>query len=248
ALGLMRLGRILYELGDVDAGVTALDEAVRASDAGGDPRASGAARLARAFLHGEAGELEAAFRLLNEAAQAFQRVGMPLHVIEMAAADLQRRHGNAADAEKRLRAVADAFKKAGAAVQWAEAWFGVGRCLLDLGKAAEGTAAVQETAEIRQRSRDRFALVRTYEELARGLAAQGEAVAAFKALHQARRMAERLGMARRLGGVDAELDRLAPALKAMADLDAASVAAEAAATIDALEAAWAAQPEAPAQG
>ncbi|MEZ4467168.1 MAG: hypothetical protein R3F60_30970 [bacterium] len=132
-------------------------------------------------------------------------------------------------------------------MQWAEAWFLVGRCLLDQARRATAPRPCWR----RWRSASGRGIGSPScgpTELARGFAAQGEVVRAFRELHHARRLAERLGMARRLGGIDAELARLAPALGALADLDASSVAAEAAAAIDALETAWAKPPEAPAAG
>ena len=243
ALGLMRLGRVLFELGDEDAGLTALDESIHVADASNDPRAAAAARLGRAHLFAEQNQLEPAFKLLNEAAAAFQAVGMPVHVVEVAAADLQRRHGNAAGAEKRLRAVADAFKQAQAAVQWADAWHGVARCLLDLDKPTEAAAALIEVIELRKRARDRFALVRVYEELGQALTRQGDFVRAYLELSHARRFAERLGMSRRLGRIDADLAKLTSALDGLADLSAADLRARAASAIDELEALWAAPPQ-----
>lgn len=244
SLGLLRLGRVLYELGDEDAGCTAVDEAIRVADASGDPRAAAAARLARAHLFAEQEQLEPAFKLLNEAATAFQRLSLPVHVVEVAAADLQRRHGGAAQAEKRLRAVAEAFKQAGAAVQWADAWFGVGRCQADLGQPDAAATTYAEVVDIRRRARDRFALVRVHEALGEALQAQGDHLRAFNELAQARRFAERLGMARRLGRLDASLARLEAEFAHLADVSPADLRARAATAVDELEAAWAAPPPA----
>ncbi|MCA9547043.1 MAG: hypothetical protein KC613_21725, partial [Myxococcales bacterium] len=239
ALGLVRLGRVRYELGDREAGIAALDEAIRSADASGDPRPSAAARMARAFVHAEQDQLDAAFALLNQAAQAFQRARMPVHIVEVAAAGLQRRHGNPGEAEKRLRAMADAFKKGGAAIQWADAWQEVGRCLLDQGKFTDAGHVLQEVVDIRTRARDRFALVRLHEDLAQAVTGQGDHARAVAELARARRFAEKVGMAGHLGRIDAALAQARGKLDALPEGDPAQVVAEAQAEVDELEARWA---------
>ncbi len=238
ALALSRLGRIVYEIGDVARAEALLDEAMADADASNDPRARAVSRLARAFVGGEQNQLEPSFARLQEAAQAFQQVGLPVLVVEMAAAGLQRRHGNAAEAETRLRQVAEAFKKGGAAVQWADAQHEVARCLLDQRRFADAGAALLETAQVRQRARDRFALVRLHEDLAEAATGQEDLGRAFLELSKARVHAERLGLAGRLGRIDASIARIAPQLDAKPDADAVALKVRAAAEVDALEADW----------
>ena len=71
---------------------------------------------------------------------------------------MQRRHGAAADAEKRLRAVGEAFKKAQAGVQFADAWHELARALMDQDKFTDALSALGETLEVRRVARDRFGL------------------------------------------------------------------------------------------
>ncbi len=243
ALGLVRFGRVLYEVGEIEAGVAALDEGIRTADASGDPRPSAAARMARAFVHTEQGHLDAAFGLLNEAAKAFQAARMPVHIVEVAAAGLQRRHGNPSEAEKRLRTMAEAFKKAGAAIQWADAWHEVGRCLIDQGRHTEAVAVLNETLDLRRRARDRFSLVRIWEDLGVALEGQGNPSGALGAYARARRLAERLGLAARLGGLDATLARLHGVTDADAGLEADGIRAAAVDEVDQMEALWKAPPQ-----
>lgn len=243
ALGLIRLGRVLYEAGEVEQGILALDEAIRRGDGGGDPRPAAAARMARAFVHAEQEQLDPAFALLQQAAQAFQAARMPVHIVEVAAAGLQRRHGNPAEAEQRLRKVAEAFKQAGAAIQWADAWHEVGRCLLDQDQFTEAGTVLLEALDIRKRARDRFSMVRVHEDLAQALEGQGDKARALAEYVHARRLAERTGMARRLGGLDAVIARLRPALDQVADADAEAIIERANAAVDEIEAVWAAPPQ-----
>lgn len=245
ALALMRMGRLLYELGEHDPGIAALDEAIREADAAGDPRPAAAARLARAFVYAEQNQLDPAFARLNEAAQAFKAINMPVHVVEVAAADLQRRHGNPETAEKRLRAMGEAFKKANAAVQWADAWHGVARCLLDQKKFTDAGTAVLEIIDVRKRARDRFSLVRLYEDLGEARMGQGDVAGAFVAFNTGRAMADRLGLAARLGGIDGRLHGVREQLDAEADADADALIAQAVAEVDAMEALWAKPPQPP---
>ncbi|MCA9537565.1 MAG: hypothetical protein KC620_01680 [Myxococcales bacterium] len=243
ALGLVRLGRILYERGDIEAGVFALDEALRAADASGDPRGAGAARIARAFVHAEQDELDPAFQLLQQTVALFQRANMPLHILEVAAAGLQRRHGNAAEAEKRLRAIGDVFRKARAALQWADAWHGLAKCLIDQDHHTDAVKALEEVRTMRVRARDRFGLVRLYEDLGDAKAGQGDQAGALLAYGHARRLSERLGLVRRLGALDARLARLAAAVDADPAIDTTALRAQADDEIDAMEAMWRAPPQ-----
>lgn len=238
ALGMVRLGRLLYESGDVEAGVLALDDAIRQADAVQDPRPAGAARMARAFVYAEQDALDPAFALLQAAAEAFNKAGMPVHIVEVAAAGLQRRHGNPAEAETRLRAVAEAFKKAGATVQWADAWHEVGRCMRDQENFTDAVEVLREAVEIRRRARDRFSLVRLFEDLASALAGQGDRVQALYELSRARRLAERLSLAARLGRLDASILRAEAALDGIPGAEAAAVKDRAVAEVDEMEALW----------
>lgn len=247
SLGGLRLGRLLYERGDNGAAMLAFEEAVRDADASRDPRPAAAARMARAFVLGESGDLEGSMGLLNAAAQAFQAAGMPAHIVEVAAAGLQRRHGEHKLAEARLRKMAEAFKQAKAAVQWADAWHEVGRCLVDQARFTEAGPILTETLEIRKRARDRFALIRTHEDLAACIRGQGEVGGAFLELSRARRFAERLGLARHLGRIDAELAYLASRVDGVSDQDVNALKVQAEGEVDELEAIWARPPQAPVQ-
>ncbi len=247
ALGLVRLGRLLHELGESAAAVLALDDALREADASGDPRPAGAARLGRAFVHAEAGELDPAFALLQQAADLFQRARMPVHVVEVAAAGLQRRHGNAAEARGRFEKMAEAFKKAGAAVQWADAQQGVGRCLIDEERPTDAIEALKDVFDIRRRARDRFSLVRLFEDLGQAYADQGDPVRALYEYARARHIAERLGLTRRLGRLDATLARLESSLDGASEVDASATRARATADIEEMEALWKANAQPPAE-
>ncbi len=244
ALALVRHGRLVYEHGRGDEADTMLEKAIEEADKAGDPRARAASRMARAYVAAERGQLDRAFQWLQEAAQLFQAVRMPVHIVETAAAGLQRRHGGAAEAEGRLRTMADAFQKAGAAVQWADAWQEVGRALLDQKKYPEALAVFDEIVEVRKRSRDRFALIRLYEDLARAAQGVDDAARAAAELSRARRLAERLNLPVRLGTLDASLAMLIPALESRPDSNLEQIRAAAGADIDTLEALWAAPPQA----
>ncbi len=247
ALGLVRLGRVLYERGDVEAATIALDEAIHTADQSRDPRAAGASRMARAFVHAESEQLDPAFALLQQAVAAFQRAQLPVHILEVAAAGLQRRHGNPVEAEKRLRAVGEQFRKARAAVQWADAWQSLAKCLIDQEKFTDAVKALDDVKAVRLRARDRFGLVRLYEDMGDAKSGQGDRGGAFLAYGHARRLAERLGMARRLGRLDAIIARLAPELEAQPDVDPAALRAQADDEIDSMEAVWKAPPQPPQQ-
>ena len=249
ALALVRRGRLTWETGRVDEAEALLDQALAEADTARDPRAQAAARMARAFIAAEKMQLDAAMKWLNEAAQLFQSARMPLHIVEVAAAGLQRRHGAAADAEKRLRVVADAFKKAQAGIQFADAWHEVGRALLDQAKHTDALAVLSETLDIRRKARDRFALVRLHEDLGRAAKGQGDARRAAEEFARGRRFAERLGLAHRLGGLDAELELVKGALDGTPDSSLAALIEAANTEVDALEVQWATPPaKAPADG
>jgi len=243
ALALVRRGRLTWETGRHDEAEALAQTALAEADASQDPRARAAARMARAYIAGERQQLDAAMKWLNEAAQLFNVVRMPLHIVEAAAAGLQRRHGAAADAEKRLRAVGEAFKKAQAGVQFADAWHELARALMDQDKFTDALSALGETLEVRRVARDRFGLVRLHDDLGRAAKGQGDALRAAQEFARGRCVAERLGLAHRLGAFDAELELLRETIDALPDTSLAAVLAAAKAEHDALEAQWAAPPE-----
>ena len=243
ALGLVRLGRILYERDEQDQGLELLDEAVVEADKTRDPRPAGAARLARAKAYADQNQINAAFPLLQQAAALFQRAGMPVQIVEVAAADLQRRHGDPAAAEGRLQVVADAFKKANAAVQWADASFIQGQCLLDQEKYTEAARLLEEVRQVRVRARDRFSLVETYEHLGEALLGQGNPSGALIALAQGRCFAERLGQMGRMGRLDGAMASLVAALDADSTIDAAQAKVQAQTEVEAMETMWKAPPQ-----
>ena len=243
ALGLVRLGRILYERDEKERGLALLDEAVVEADKTRDPRPAGAARLARAKAYADQNQINAAFPLLQQAAAMFQRAGMPIQIVEVAAADLQRRNGDPAAAQGRLQVVADAFKKANAAVQWADASFIQGQCLLDQEKYTEAARMFEEVRQVRVRARDRFSLVETYELLGEALLGQGNPSGALIALAQGRCFAERLGQMGRMGRLDGAMASLVGALDADSSIDAAQAKAQAQAEVEGMEATWNAPPQ-----
>ncbi|MFN3197058.1 MAG: hypothetical protein ACE366_01400 [Bradymonadia bacterium] len=243
ALGLTRMGRLVFERGDAGRAKALLDEAVGLADQLGDPRPRAAARMARAHVAAHEGDLQPAFQLLQQAAQLFQAVGMPVHTVETAAAGLQRRSGAPEQAEERLRKVAEAFKQARAAVQWADAWQEVAQCLIDQESFSEAVMVVRETEEVRQRARDRFALMRMYDSLGQALIGSGDPARAYGAFARGRRIAEILSLGNRMGGFDAEMAKLTSALDQRADADPTAISAEAVAFIDELEARWKAPPQ-----
>jgi hypothetical protein len=151
-----------------------------------------------------------------------------------------------ADAEKRLRAVGEAFKKAQAGVQFADAWHELARALMDQDKFTDALSALGETLEVRRVARDRFGLVRLHDDLGRAAKGQGDALRAAQEFARGRCVAERLNLAHRLGAFDAELDLLREAIDALPETSLASVLAAAQSEHDALEAQWAAPPEPPA--
>lgn len=244
ALGRVRLGRLLYEQGQVEDGANCLDEAIRLSNTSRDPRPMAAARMSRAFVFAEDGELDAAMKLLNEAGQAFQAARMPVAIVEVAAAGLQRRHGEPKAALERLTRVAEAFKKAGAAVQWADAWHEAARCHLDMESYTDAATMLAEVIKMRQRARDRFGLVRLYEDLGEALRGQGDNAGAMVEFSHARRLSERLGLTARMGRLDGAISIAEGALDSKPDLDAAHLRERGAAEIDELEALWKAGPQA----
>lgn len=247
SLCLVRQGRLIIERGDQARGMALLDEALQAADQQPDPRPRAAARMARARVAAESGALQPAFQLLQQAAGLFQAAGVPPHAAEAAAAGLQRRSGNPAEAEGRLRRVADGFKQMKAAVQWADAWQEVGLALMDQEKFTEAGQVLNETVDVRKRARDRFALLALYDALATAAEGAGDAVAAVQSLARGRRIAEILNLSHRMGAFDGALARLAPAIDEAPDLDLSAITAEAASEIDELEALWKAPPQ-PAQG
>lgn len=247
ALAGIRLGRLTYERGDQDGAVAFIETAIKDADASRDPRPVAASRMARAFIHGERNELDLAMQRLNDAAQAFQAARMPAHIVEVAAAGLQRRAGQAGPAEERLRKMAEAFKEAKAAIQWADAWHEVGRCLNDQGKFADATPIIEEVFDVRQRARDRFSLIRLHQDLATALTGQGDPGRAYTELAKARRFAERLELSGHLGRIDASMAEIKGLVDARPDQDSAAMKADASAHIDEMEALWAAPPQAPAK-
>ena len=241
ALGLVRHGRLIYERGDIERAEQMLDEAVEMADTIDDPRPQAAARMARAFVAGEQGQLHPAMSWVQQAAERFERAGLPMQVADVAAAGLQRRHGEPEAAAERLKTLATAFKKANAATQWADATHGLARALIDMGQYKEAADQLDETRPIRERGRDRFALVRLFEDLGRAHGGLGDRMAALGAYAQARRICERLGLAGRLGAIDASLALLEAELDGDAAADAPAIRARGTAAIDRLEESWQAQ-------
>lgn len=244
ALGGLRLGRLLYEQGKLEAAKLALSEAVQNADASRDPRPIAATRMAQAFVLGEQGDLQEAMQLLNQAASAFQAAGMPPHVVEVAAAGLQRRDGQAALAQARLHKMAEVFQQAKAMVQWADAQHEVGRCLVDQKLFEEAEQALSQTLEVRTRARDRFAMLRVYEDLAAAFEGLGQLEAAYTHLALGRALAERLGLARHLGRLDAQIANL----RLPKESDAQALRDQAAQQVAALEEGWANPPQAAPEG
>lgn len=242
ALVQIRLGRLMHEQGESAAALETLGAAVEGADRLGDPRPAAVARLAWSTVATASGDLDGAFQRLQEAADRFGKLGLPLHVFEAGAAAIQRRSGSPAEAEKRLRAVAEVFKKGQAAVEWANTWHEVALCLMDQGRATDAQAALAETEDVRQRARDRFALLRLYEDLSQVSETQGDVMRAFAECAKAYRIAERIGLDARREALSARLDALGPALDGRSDTDAETLRARAASTIDEMEARWRASP------
>ena len=243
ALGYMRWGRLRYELGLYDEAVDALDKAIHFADESGDGRSVGASRLARAFLMAEKGDLTSAFELLNQAAQAFQQLGLPIGIIEVAAADLQRRGGSPAEAEERFKVAADMFKQANAAIQWADAYHGLGRCRLDQGKFADATKVFDDIEPLRTRARDRFGLVRLFLDQGRARLGTADPVGAFRYACMARELADSAGLGLHLEVASGLVLELAPALDGVSDTTAEAVGREAVSAVRAMEATWNAPPQ-----
>ena len=243
ALALMRRGRIRYEMGQVNESVVDLERAMTISEEADDSRAHAAACAARGFIHSEADELAEAFELLNKAAECFQRLGMPVTVLETVAADLQRRHGQAADALERFKAVSEQFKKARAAIQWADAQHGAARCLVSLEKASEALALLDEVEKLRTRARDRFGLVRVYLDQSIAREAADEVTTAFKYACMARVLVERSQMNLHHDFATQQVVRLAPLLDGLADVTARDLGRQAEEAVDAVEAIWKAAPQ-----
>ncbi|MBU0553199.1 hypothetical protein KKF91_15125 [Myxococcota bacterium] len=245
ALGLGRLGRALYELGHVKEARAMLDEALKVAERTPDPRPGAAVRMTAAFIEAELGELDPAFDKLQEAAARFQRAGMPAHIAEVAAAGLQRRHGGIEAARARLEAMASAFKGAGAASQWADAWYEVAACHAAQGDGEGALRALKEIEPIRIRARDRFSLIRVYEAMGEAHLAMGAAADGLRALAMARAFAARLGLMGHLGRLDAALETHHARLDDIPELTAEGVRREAEAQVEAQEALWAAPMTAP---
>ncbi len=241
ALGLIRLGRIHHEMGQEQEALLILEEAIKEADAGGDPRPSAAARMAHAFVEGEMGDLESAMERLNQAALAFQSVGMPIHIIEVAAAGLQRRHGAPKEAAQRLRRMAEGFKRNKAAVQWAEAWHELGRCHIDMESFEEAIPILEEILALRKRTRDRFALIHIYEDLGRACTGAARWTDAFLYHARARQLAVRLKLSARLGRLDASLLLIEERLDARPDQDAETLRIQAQAEVEEMEIRWKAE-------
>ena len=243
ALALMRRGRIRYEMGQVNESVNDLEQAMTISKDAGDPRAHAAACAARGFIHSEADELTEAFVLLNTAAECFQRIGMPVTVLETVAADLQRRHDQAEDALKRFNAVSEQFKKARAAIQWADAQHGAARCLIALEKASDAVVLLDEVEKLRVRARDRFGLVRVYLDQALARESADDVTTAFKYACMARVLVEHNQMNLHHDFATQQVVRLAPKLDGLADVTARDLARQAEEAVDAVEAIWKAPPQ-----
>lgn len=240
ALAGLRSARIVFERGDGDDAQARLLQAMAEADASGDARARAAARLSRAFISAEMGLLDVAFPLLQEAAKLFESIRMPVHIVETMAACLQRRHGGAVEAEKRLRTMAEAFKTAGAAIPWADAWHEVGRALSDQKLYTDALSVIGETLEVRRRARDRFSLVRIHEDLGTAAEGQGDVVRAATELARARAIAVKCGLAGRQGRLDASLERLRSSLDGRPEAELDTIIASATAEHEALEGLWAA--------
>jgi hypothetical protein len=133
-------------------------------------------------------------------------------------------------------------------VQWADAWHGVARCLLDQQKFTEAGTELLEIIEVRKRARDRFSLVRLYEDLGEARMGQGDPAGAFVAFHTARAFSDRLKLAARLGGLDGRLHAVRAALDGEANADADALQTQAQGDVEAMEAVWARPPQAAAQG
>jgi tetratricopeptide (TPR) repeat protein len=243
ALACSRLGRLLYERGALEAATVALDDAISRADECGDPRASGAARLSRAFVHGERGELDPAFKLLQEAASSFQEIGIPMNILEVAAADLQRRNGKPEEAAERLNAVVTAFRESGAVVQWADALHALARCDLAQGKHTEAAQALLEIRGVRIRARDRFGLIRAMEDLSQCYEGQGDFVGAYRCAAEASNFISRLSLEGHRGRLHARLKRLAGKLDSEASVDLQGLEREAEEEVDGMEARWNAPPQ-----
>jgi hypothetical protein len=83
--------------------------------------------------------------------------------------------------------------------------------------------------------------------LAAAIRGQGEVGGAYLELCRARRYAERLGLARHLGRLDAELAYLASRVDGVSDQDVNALKTQAEGEVDELEEIWARPPQAPTQ-
>ena len=243
ALGLMRLGRILYEMGQRDRAVRCLDKGIESARQSKDPRPLGAAHVARAFVDAEEGTLQAAFEHLNAAVVAFRQAGLPIAILETAAADLERRGGRAAQAEERFQTVADGFREAKAAMQWADAQHGLARCMIDQEKFTNGLEALSEVGPMRIRARDRFGLIRVLFDQGRAYEGQGALPKAFRSYCEAQIIAERLGLTLHQNRLADKLASLRPGFDELPDQSAEQIREEAEAAADVLETTWNAPPQ-----
>lgn len=174
-------------------------------------------------------------------------MGLPITILETIAADLQRRNGQPAEAEKRFSAVAEAFKKSKAAVQWADAQHGVARCKIDQEQYTDASKVLDQVEQLRVRARDRFGLVRVYLDHARCKAAGTDVVTAFRYACMARILSERAGLGLHLDPATKLVIDLAPGLDDAADVTTRELGQQAEQAIDAVEALWKAPPQ-PAEG
>jgi hypothetical protein len=164
-------------------------------------------------------------------------------MLETIAAGLQRRSGQAQPALERLKTVAVMFKKANAAVQWADAQQGVARCLIDQEKPADALGMLDEIETLRSRARDRFGLIRLYLDQSRARSGSADPVGAFRYACMARVMTERFDLGLHADTSVQMVIELAPSLDAIADTTARDVGRQATEAIDALEATWKAPPQ-----
>ncbi len=244
ALGQVRLGRILYERGDYETAILSLDDAMREAEQSHDPRPVSAACMARAFVHAEKGELQPAFQLLQKAAVAFQAAHMPPHILEVSAAGLQRRDGNPAASLDRLKPIEEAYKKAGATVQWAEVQQEMGRCYLGMKQYTDAVNVLNESLKVRKQAHDRFALIRLYEDLGDAQLGQGDRPGAAGSIARALNIAERLKLQGHMDRLNKKMSEMIIALDGT-NTDVPALKEAAVADIDALEALWKAPPQPP---
>jgi tetratricopeptide (TPR) repeat protein len=200
--------------------------------------------MARAFVHAEKGELQQAFQLLQKAAVAFQAAHMPPHILEVSAAGLQRRDGNPAASLDRLKPIEEAYKKAGATVQWAEVQQEMGRCYLGMKQYTDAVNVLNESLKVRKQAHDRFALIRLYEDLGDAQLGQGDRPGAAGSIARALNIAERLKLQGHMDRLNKKMSEMIIALDGT-NTDVPALKEAAVADIDALEALWKAPPQPP---